>query len=141
MRFMMFMIPAGYQGARGQDRNPTFDATEEDVAKMIAYNEKLQKAGVVLAMDGLMHPTYGVRVTFDGGAPMATDGPFAESKEVVGGYWIIQTKTREEAIEWARRVPVVEKGDVIELRQIFDVEDYPEVLQDAIHASEAKAGA
>lgn len=140
MRFMMFMIPAGYQGAKGQDRNPTFDATEEDVAKMIAYNEELQKAGVVLAMDGLMHPTYGVRVTFDGGAPVATDGPFAESKEVVGGYWIIQTKTREEAVEWAKRVPVVDKKDVIELRQIFDVEDYPEVLQDAINASEAKAG-
>lgn len=140
MRFMMFMIPAVYQGAEGQNLNPTFDASEEDVAKMLAYNEELTKAGVVLAMDGLTHPTYGVRVTFDGGAPVATDGPFAESKEVVGGYWVIQTKTREEAVEWAKRVPVVDKNDVIELRQIFDFEDYPEVLQNAINASEAKVG-
>ena len=140
MRFMMFMIPDGYQGARGQEQDPAFDVPDEAVAKMIAYNEELTKAGVVLSMDGLMHPTYGTRVTFDGGSPVVVDGPFAESKEVVGGYWVIQTKTREEAIEWAKRVPVAEPGDVIELRQIFDYEDYPENLRDAIDASEAKAG-
>lgn len=140
MRYMMFMIPAGYQGARGQELNPVFDAPDEAVAKMVAYNEELTKAGLVVAMDGLMHPTYGTRVTFDGGDAVATDGPFAESKEVVGGYWIIQTKTREEAIDWAKRVPVVEPGDVIELRQIFDYEDYPENLQDAIDESKARTG-
>ena len=82
-----------------------------------------------------MHPTYGVRVSYDNGEAIATDGPFAESKEVVGGYWVIQVNSREEAIEWAKKVPVVEKEDVVELRQIFDFEDYPEVLKDAINAS------
>lgn len=135
MRFMMFMIPAGYQGARGQELNPVFDAPDEAVAKMVAYNEELMAAGLVVSMDGLSHPTYGARVTFDSGSAVATDGPFAESKEVVGGFWIIQTKTREEAIDWAKRVPVVEPGDVIELRQIYDYEDYPENLKDAIDES------
>lgn len=140
MRFIMFMIPAGYQGARGQELNPVFDAPDDAAAKMVAYNEELTKAGVVLAMDGLTHPTHGTRVTFDSGSPIATDGPFAESKEVVGGYWIIQTKTKEEAVEWAKRVPVVETGDVIELRQIFDFEDYPENLQEAIEEARTRTG-
>lgn len=138
MRFLMLMIPAGYQGERGQNPNPTFDAPDEAVAKMIAYNEELIKAGAVITMEGLTHPTHGVRVTYDSGQAIATDGPFSESKEVVGGFWVIKTDTREEAIEWAKRVPVVEKDDVVELRQIFDFEDYPKNLQDAIQGSDVE---
>jgi hypothetical protein len=141
MRFMMLMIPAGYQGAEGQNTNPTFEPPQEAVDKMIAYNEELTRAGVVISMDGLTHPSNGVRVTYKGGEAIATDGPFAESKEVVGGYWVIKTNTRQEAIEWAKKVPVVEEGDVVELRQIFDFEDYPEVLKEAIKGSSLEVGA
>ena len=72
---------------------------------MMKYNEELQKAGVLLALDGLHPPSMGARVSFSGGKPTVTDGPFAEAKEVLGGYWMIQVKSKEEAIEWASRCP------------------------------------
>ena len=123
MRFMMLMIP----------NIPTeipWMPTPEAVAKMMKYNEALTKAGVLLALDGLQPPDKGVRVTFAGGKPKVTDGPFAEAKEVVGGYWIIQTRTREEAIEWATRCPG-DPANVIELRPIFEMSDFPPEVQAA----------
>ena len=82
------------------------------VAAMMKYNESLQKAGVLLALDGLHPPSMGARVSFAGGKPKVTDGPFAEAKEVIGGYWMIQVKSKEEAIEWASRCPASEqRGD------------------------------
>ena len=78
---------------------------------MMKYNESLQKAGVLLALDGLHPPSMGARVTFAGGKPKVTDGPFAEAKEVLGGYWMIQVKSKEEAIEWATRCPDVGQRD------------------------------
>jgi len=98
MRFMMLMIPKGYEKAQ-----PGAMPDAKAVAAMMKYNEALQKAGVLLALDGLHPPSMGARVTFAGGKPKVTDGPFTEAKEVVGGYWMIQVKSKEEAVEWASR--------------------------------------
>jgi hypothetical protein len=122
MRYMMFIKidPAAYAA----------EPQAEDAAKMGRYNEELTKAGVLLALDGLMGPSEGARVEFEtGGTARVVDGPYAEAKEVVGGYWIIDVKSHEEAVEWARRVPA-DEGDAIELRRIFDLADYdPAVLE------------
>jgi hypothetical protein len=94
------------------------------------YNEELEKAGALLALDGLQPPSKGARVEFGGdGRPSVVDGPFAEAKEIIGGYWIIQTKTKEEAVEWASRVPVRAGEVAIELRQIFEMSDFPAEVQ------------
>jgi hypothetical protein len=119
MRFMMLMIPKGYEKAAPGEMP---DATA--VAAMMKYNESLQKAGVLLALDGLHPPSMGARVSFKGGRPSVTDGPFAEAKEVLGGYWMIQVKSREEAIEWASRCPASD-NEVIEVRQVQELSDFP----------------
>src|SRR5262249_4839738 len=112
MRFMMLMIPKGYEKAE-----PGTMPDAKGVAAMMKYNESLQKAGVLLALDGLHPPSMGARVSFSGGKHVVTDGPFSEAKEVIGGYWMIQVKSRAEAIEWASRCPAVEDC-VIEVRQV-----------------------
>jgi hypothetical protein len=100
------------------------------VEQMSRYNQELQQAGVLLSADGLHPPATGARVRFGGGKPTVTDGPFTESKEVIGGYWIIAARSREEAIEWASRCPAA-AGDMIEVRRIFDMEDFPADVQAA----------
>jgi hypothetical protein len=125
MRFMMLMIPKGYESA-APGTMP--DATR--VAAMMKYNESLQKAGVLLALDGLHPPSTGARVSFKGGKSKVTDGPFAEAKEVVGGYWMIQVKSRAEAIEWASRCPGSD-NEVIEVRQVQEMSDFPADVQKA----------
>ena len=125
MRFMMLMIPKGYENAE-PGKMPPADA----VAAMMKYNESLQKAGVLLALDGLHPPSMGARISFPGGKPTVTDGPFAEAKEVVGGYWMIQVKSKEEAIEWAKRCPGSE-NETIELRQVQEFADFPADVQQA----------
>ena len=112
MRFMMLMIPKGYEKAA-----PGTVPDAEAVAAMMKYNESLQKAGVLLALDGLHQPEEGARVRFEGGNPSVTDGPFTEAKELIGGFWMIQASSREEAVEWARRCPARD-GDMIEVRQV-----------------------
>jgi hypothetical protein len=92
---------------------------------MMKYNEELKKAGVLLALDGLHPPSSGARVSFNGGKPIVTDGPFAEAKEVLGGYWMIDVRSREQAIEWARRCPASE-NHVIEIRRIHEMSEFPE---------------
>ena len=119
MRFMMLVIPTGYESAR-PDQMPDAAA----VAKMMKYNEDLANAGVLLSLDGLKPPSAGVRVSYSGGKPKVTDGPFAESKECVGGYWMIQVKSKEEAIEWAKRAPMSD-NEIIEVRQVQEMEDVP----------------
>ena len=123
MRFMMLMIPKGYESA-APDTFP--DAA--GVEKMMRYNEALQKAGVLISLDGLHPPSAGARVSFEGGKPKVTDGPFAEAKEVLGGYWIIQVKSRAEAIEWAKRCPAAE-NEIIEVRQVQELADFPPDVQ------------
>ena len=125
MRFMMLMIPKGYETA-----TPGTMPSAEGVAAMMKYNESLQKAGVLLALDGLHPPSMGARVTFPGGKPKVTDGPFAEAKEVLGGYWMIQVKSRAEAIEWASRCPASE-NEIIEIRQVQEFSDFPADVQKA----------
>src|ERR1700687_3394016 len=125
MRFMMLMIPKGYEKATP---GPMPDA--KAVEAMMKYNESLQKAGVLLALDGLHPPSMGARISFPGGKPKVTDGPFAEAKEVVGGYWMIQVKSKEEAIEWAKRCPGSDT-DVVEVRQVHEMADFPPDVQKA----------
>ena len=125
MRFMMLMIPKGYENAK-----PGAMPDAKAVEAMMKYNESLQKAGVLLALDGLHPPSMGVRVSFPGGKPKVTDGPFAEAKEVLGGYWMIQVKSKEEAIEWAKRCPGSE-NEVIEVRQVQEFADFPADVQEA----------
>lgn len=119
MRFMMLMIPKGYESA-----SPDTMPSAEAVAAMMKYNESLKKAGVLLALDGLHPPSTGARVTFPDGKPHVTDGPFAEVKEILGGYWMIQVRSREEAIEWAKRCPA-SPNEVIEIRQVQELADFP----------------
>ena len=118
MRFMMLMIPKGYETAA-----PGTMPDAKAVAAMMKYNEELQKAGVLLALDGLHPPSAGARVSFKSGKPKVTDGPFAEAKEVLGGYWMINVKSRAEAIEWAKRCPGSD-NEMIEIRQIQELEDF-----------------
>jgi hypothetical protein len=125
MRFMMLMIPKGYDKAA-----PGTMPDAKAVAAMMKYNESLQKAGVLLALDGLHPPTMGARVSFSSGKPKITDGPFIEAKEVVGGYWMIQVKSKEEAIEWASRCPGSD-NEVIEIRQVQEFAEFPADVQDA----------
>lgn len=125
MRFMMLVIPKGYESAQ-PDRMPDAAA----VAKMMKYNEDLARAGVLLTLDGLKPPSAGVRVSYSGGKPKVTDGPFAEAKECVGGYWMIQVKSKEEAIEWAKRAPMGD-NEIIEVRQVHEMEDFPADVQAA----------
>jgi hypothetical protein len=125
MRFMMLMIPGGYASA-APDTMPSAEA----VAAMMKYNEELKKAGVLLALDGLHPPASGARVSFKGGKATVIDGPFAEVKEVLGGYWMIDVRSRDEAIEWARRCPASE-NDVIEIRRVHETSEFPEDVQKA----------
>ena len=125
MRFMMIMIPKGYESAK-----PGTMPDPKAVAAMMKYNESLQKAGVLLALDGLHPPSEGARVSFAGGKPKVTDGPFAEAKEVVGGYWMIQVKSKAEAIEWACRCPGSE-NETIEIRQVHQMSEFPLEVQEA----------
>jgi len=118
MRFMMLVIPKGYETA-APGTLPDPDA----IAKMQEYNESLQKAGVLLALDGLHPPSMGARVTYAGGKPTVHDGPFAEAKEVLGGYWMIQVRSLAEAVEWARRAPMGD-NEIIEIRQVQEIEDF-----------------
>jgi hypothetical protein len=107
--------------------------TRKDLEVMGKYNEELIKAGVLRDAQGLQPSSKGARVTFRDGTPQVTDGPFAETKELIAGYWTIEVKSKEEAIEWARRVPVDclpsdgRPGPEIELRQVFEITDFPDV--------------
>jgi hypothetical protein len=125
MRFMLLMIPKGYETAE-----PGVKLDPERVAAMMRYNESLQRAGVLLALDGLHPPSMGSRVAFAGGKPKVTDGPFSEAKEVLGGYWMIQVKSKEEAIEWASRCPASD-NEVIEIRQVQEIADFPDDVRAA----------
>jgi hypothetical protein len=126
MRFMMLMIPRGYESA-APGTMPETDA----VAAMMKYNDELKQAGVLVALDGLHPPSMGARVSFEGGKAKVTDGPFAEAKEVLGGYWMIDVKSKEEAIGWATRCPA-SANEIIEVRQVQEFEDFPQDIQEIV---------
>lgn len=127
MRFMLFMLPNIPEGEWGP--------SPEAVAEMTRYNNELTKAGVLLSLDGLHPASTGARVTGAGGKVTVTDGPFTEAKEVIGGYWLIDVSSKEEAIEWAKRCPAIQgpagapefqgPAPIIEVRQVFEPEDFP----------------
>jgi hypothetical protein len=136
MRYMMLMIPLGYESAP-----PDIDLDPERVAAMMKYNEALKDAGVLITLDGLHPPSAGARVSFATGKPIVTDGPFTETKEVLGGYWMIDVKSRDEAIAWATRCPA-SRNEIIEIRQVQEMADFsPEVREAAAGFAELQGKA
>lgn len=123
MQFMMLMIPNVYRGNKKPDAG--FKPERKDMEAMGRFNEEMGKAVKILSLNGL-HPLYaGARVSFGQWKPTVTDGPFVETKEVLGGYWLVEADSKEELVKWALRCPASE-GDVIEIRQIFGAEDFAE---------------
>ena len=126
MRFMMLMIPLGYETAA-----PDVKLDPERATAMMKYNEALQDAGVLITLDGLHPPSMGARVSFATGKPIVTDGPFTEAKEVLGGYWMIDVASREEAIAWAKKCPASE-NEIIEIRQVQEMADFSDDVKQAL---------
>jgi hypothetical protein len=134
MRFMMLMIPLGYETAP-----PDVQLDPERVLAMMNYNKELKDAGVLITLDGLRPPSMGARVSFATGKPLVTDGPFTEAKEVLGGYWMIEVNSRQEAIAWATKCPA-SSNEIIEIRQVQELTDFsPEVQQAAGGLTEMQA--
>jgi hypothetical protein len=119
MKFMMIVKAS-------KDSEAGIMPSEELLSAMGKYNEELMKAGVLLDLSGLQSSSKGARIKFSGGKRTVVDGPFAETKELIAGYWIIQVKSREEAIEWAKRAPAPHENQEgeIEVRQFFELEDF-----------------
>ena len=129
MRFMVLV-------KGNEDTEAGVMPTEAELAEMTTFNEELAKAGVMLAGEGLHPSSKGVRIRFDGKERTVIDGPFAESKELVAGFWILDVKSREEVVEWVKRAPFRE-GEV-EIRQVFEAEDFGEELTPELREREAK---
>jgi len=123
MRFMMIMFPPKSVETTGMPSDPKV------FEEMARYNLELAKSGVLLALDGLQATSKGARVSVKNGKKQVVDGPFTESKEIVGGYWMIQVRSREEAVEWASRIPLHEDGSFVELRQVYEMTDFPPEIQ------------
>ncbi len=122
MRFMM-LLPAPAEALE-----KCAVPSPEIVLPMRKFNQEMAKAGVLLGAEGLHPSSKGTRIRVSGGKRVVTDGPFAEAKEVIAGFWIIQVKSKEEALEWAKRCPLPENG-LIEIRQVFENYDFPPELQ------------
>jgi len=110
--------------------------SRELLTEMGKYNEELVKAGVMLAGEGLQASSKGARVVFAGGTRAVVDGPFAETKELVAGFWLIQAKSRDEAIEWVKRAPF--RDGVVEIRQVFEAEDFGPALTPELREAEER---
>lgn len=135
---MVFMIPAVYQGGKNKRVDENFTPPADAVKEMMKFNEALAKEGHIISLDGLHPIEKGARLSFAKGTPAVTDGPFIESKEVFGGYWMTTFASKEEAIEWFKRCPAAE-GDTIEIRQVFEVSDWPEETVQAADNATVKA--
>jgi hypothetical protein len=130
MRFIV-LVKASKESEAGQMPD------KEILTRMGAFNEELVKAGVMLAGEGLQPSSKGVRVKFDGKKRTVIDGPFAETKELVAGFWLWQVRSREEAIEWLKRAPF-DGGTEVELRQIFEASDFGEEFTPELRAQEER---
>jgi hypothetical protein len=128
MRFMV-LVKASEESEAG------VMPSEELLTEMGKYNEELVKAGVMLAGEGLHPSSKGARVRFEGGQRTVIDGPFAETKELLAGFWLIQAKSREEAIEWVKRAPF-DGGTEIEIRPVFETEDFGDELTPELREQE-----
>ncbi len=123
MRFMMLMYP-------GPKAEAAVMPDDKLIAAMMKYNKELADAGVLLALDGLQPTAKGARIRFAGGKASVTEGPFPDTREVLGGYWMIQVNSKAEAIAWASRCPAPD-GEMIEIRQVFEAADFgPEVARE-----------
>ncbi|MFZ2008301.1 MAG: YciI family protein [Stellaceae bacterium] len=125
MRFMVLVYPEGFDKAE-----PDFAPPPESVAAMMKFNEELQKAGVLLSLDGLHPPTMGARVRFGDGSPKVTYGPFPESRESLGGHWMIRVNSLDDAIGWMKRCPMY-GNCVVEIRQLYEMEEFPDDVRAA----------
>src|SRR2546430_15031219 len=114
--------------------------TEEQLREMGKFNDGLAKDGVMLAGEGLQASSQGARITYSGSKRTVRDGPFAETKELVAGFWIWQVKSKKEALEWAKRIPFTE-GEEVEIRQVFEMEDFGEALTPKVRRQEELQGA
>jgi hypothetical protein len=122
-----------------QDTEAGVLPSEELLAAMTKYNEELVRAGVMLAGEGLHPSSKGARVRFSGGKTTVVDGPFTEAKELVAGFWLIQVKSKEEAIEWVRRIPNPDDQETeIEIRQVFEADDFGDQLTPELRATEER---
>jgi hypothetical protein len=131
MRFMIIRKADPSTEAGAKPTQPLVDA-------MMKYNEEMIRAGVMVGGDGLKPSDRGARITFSNGTPTVTDGPFAEAKELIAGYTLIETASRDEALEWARRWPA-EDGDghvELELRELYEADDFGDEFTDAIRRQE-----
>ena len=120
MQFMMLMIPNVYKGNKKMEG---FAPDLKDMEAMGRFNEEMGKSVKILSLNGLHPLCTGARVSFGKGRPTVTDGPFIETKEVLGGYWLVEANSKEELVEWALRCPA-DQGDVIEIHQIFGEADF-----------------
>jgi hypothetical protein len=125
MRFMMLMIPKGYEKA---EENALPEA--RDVEEMAKFNNAMTKAGIMISGEGLHPSQKGARISFSKGKPAVTNGPFPGVQEILGGFWMINVKSKEEAVDWASRCPARD-GDVIEVRQVQEPSDFPPEVQKA----------
>jgi hypothetical protein len=131
MRFMV-LVKANPQSEAGEM------PSEELLTAMTKYNEELVNAGVMLAGEGLHPSSKGARVRFGAGQPAVIDGPFTETKELIAGYWLIQVKSLDEAVEWVKRVPNPDNEESeIEIRQVFEADDFGPELTPELRAKEA----
>jgi hypothetical protein len=121
MQFMMLMIPKVYRG--NTKLGPDFVPDPKKLETMARFNEELGKAVTILSLNGLHPLSTGARVSFGTGKPTVTDGPFIETTEVLGGYWLVEASSKDELVQWAQRCPA-DEGDVIEIRQVFDEADF-----------------
>src|SRR2546423_11025606 len=136
---MRFMVIVKATKASEEGKLPS----TQELEAMGNFNEELVKAGVMLAGEGLQPSSKGARVEFKGGKKRVVDGPFSETKELVAGFWLWQTRSKEEAIEWAKRIPVnaFENGDgVIEIRQVFEADDFGDTLTPELREQERRLG-
>ena len=131
MQFMLLMIPKGYETAK-----PGTVPDVERVAQMMKFNEALKDAGVLVTLNGLHPVSAGARVSFVGGRPTVIDGPYVETKETLGGYWVIRVKSKDEAIEWLKRAPFDDTE--VEIRQVFEVEDFAAELTPELKEQEER---
>jgi len=130
MRFMVIV-------KANQDSEAGVMPSEQELTEMGKYNEELVKAGVMLAGEGIHPSSKGARVKFSGSERTVIDGPFAETKELVAGFWLFQVKSKEEAIEWVKRAPF-DGGTEIEIRQVFDADDFGPALTPELRAAEER---
>jgi hypothetical protein len=120
MKFMVLMIPGVY---RGNKKLENFAPKAAEMEKMGQFNEEMQKAGILNDGTGLHPLTKGARISFSSGKPVVTDGPFVEAKEVLGGFWLIDAKSKEDVVNWMKKCPA-EKDDILEIRQVFVDADF-----------------